>query len=132
MQARAIHHASGFALLDALTGILIFVIGILGLVAAQAVAMRAGGDAQFRLEASHHAASVLGAIRASDPATAALEFTSPSGPRFVDWIRRVDLPGSIDTPPTIVFSGNDVVVTLFWRSGRGNALHQVVVSGTIQ
>ncbi len=129
--------ARGFALLDALLGILIFSIGILGLVGAQAMAMKAGGESQFRLEATQLATSAISALRIAQP-TAIPSVVSAWRARVTGYdglgnrIAGVDgLPGAAGTPPVIAIVGQEVTVTVFWRSGAGADLHQVTVNGTI-
>lgn len=139
--------AAGFALLDALIGMLIFSIGVLGLVGAQTAAMRTGGESQLRLEASQHAASVISAIRVADPANVSTLFASPTGAGYTAWCRRVTgvdcqsgaadpsiltfLPGAADDRPTVAFAGKDVTVTVSWRAGGTGDLHRVTLNATI-
>ena len=70
------HRQSGVMLIEALVGILIFMIGILALIAMQATALRAAGDARYRTEAVNYSNDLLGKIlvnvdRSSDAAMTA-------------------------------------------------------------
>ena len=53
---------AGFFLLEALVAILIFSLGILGLVAMGSVAINAQNDAQYRTEAANYASDIAGEI----------------------------------------------------------------------
>lgn len=57
---------SGVMLLEALIAILIFSLGVLGLVGMQASAVRASRDAQFRSDAGLLADQLIGQMRTSD------------------------------------------------------------------
>ena len=55
-------HQTGFFLLEALVAILIFSLGILGLVAMGSLAINAQNDAQYRTEAANYASDIAGQI----------------------------------------------------------------------
>lgn len=57
----------GAALIEALVGILIFAIGILGLVGVQVTMTRAQGAAKFRADASYLASEIVGVIWSDRP-----------------------------------------------------------------
>ena len=59
---RSRHLQSGVMLIEALVGILIFMIGILALIAMQATAIRTAGDARYRTEAVNYSNDLLGGI----------------------------------------------------------------------
>lgn len=94
-------------LLEALVGLLIFSIGILGLVGMQAVATKNVANAQFRSEAGFLASEILGQISvdqrnaASYASTGVACPTSPST-QLQYWACRVArLPGAATYPPII-------------------------------
>jgi len=97
----------GVMLLEALVGMLIFSIGILGLVGMQAVATKNVANAQFRSEAGFLAGEILSQISvdqknaASYASTGAACPTSPST-QLQYWACRVSrLPGATTYPPII-------------------------------
>ena len=97
----------GVMLLEALVGLLIFSIGILGLVGMQAVATKNVANAQFRSEAGFLASEMMGQISvdqnnaASYATTGALCPGSPSS-ALQHWACRVArLPGAVTYPPII-------------------------------
>jgi len=101
------HFQHGVMLLEALVGLLIFSIGILGLVGMQAVATKNVANAQFRSEAGFLADEILGQISvdqknaASYATTGVTCPTSPSN-QLQYWACRVArLPGATSYPPSI-------------------------------
>jgi type IV pilus assembly protein PilV len=63
-------------LIEALVGILIFMIGILALIAMQATAIRAAGDARYRTEAVNYSNDLLGSILVNVDRTSAAAMTA--------------------------------------------------------
>lgn len=140
----------GFVLLDAVVAILIFSVGILGMVSLQGAAIKLAGDAQYRSNAAMSADQVIAQMwGAYDPSTLGVNLTaayaSPSGPKFLVWKATLDctqspqplscLPGSSAYPPSIVITNGDtsglspsstVVVTVFWRSPNDTVTHNYV------
>jgi len=118
---------SGVMLIEALIALLIFAIGILGIVGLQAAATTASSDAKYRSEAALIANELIGQMWVSDrtPATLLAAFSSPvgaipAGPGYTAWawvgtntaspgtqtapalgtvLER--LPGAISNPPTV-------------------------------
>lgn len=73
----SIHRQAGVMLIEALVGILIFMIGILALIAMQAAAIRSAGDARYRTEAVNYSNDLLGQILVNvDRSSAAAMTTS--------------------------------------------------------
>lgn len=63
MPMHRIHRQSGMTLLESLIAVLIFSIGLLALVGMLALSVAAAGEAQYRIEATNHAQSLLQSIR---------------------------------------------------------------------
>ena len=110
---------SGVMLLEALIAILIFSLGILGLVGMQASAVRASRDAQFRSQAGLLANQLVGQMWSGDRVGATLVTNSAGNsvlaanatpPRpYEIWTRQVEgtLPGVAAAPPIVtVVPGN--------------------------
>ncbi|MEO8104022.1 MAG: hypothetical protein ABI790_15980, partial [Betaproteobacteria bacterium] len=97
----------GVMLLEALVGLLIFSIGILGLVGMQAVATKNVANAQFRSEAGFLASEILSSISIDQKNAASYNSTSiicPGSPstELQHWACRVArLPGATGYPPAI-------------------------------
>jgi type IV pilus assembly protein PilV len=115
-----------------MVAILIFSIGILALMSLHALSIKNTTDAQYRSEASYLANGVLARIRLADPGTVVADFASPSGTQYTQWVTDVaaasaTLPGMGAIPPTIVFTGRQVTVTLFWQGQSDSGTRRHVV-----
>jgi type IV pilus assembly protein PilV len=128
----------GVMLLEALIGILIFSLGVLALVAMQAVSVSSVSNSRYRTEAAFLANDILGSAwvdrGACPPATPACvpvpnldnyRYPGGSASPLSAWSQKVQatLPGSDVYPPTITVvpmgdppSGRTVTVTLQWRA----------------
>lgn len=128
----------GFLLLEALIALLLFSLGILGLVGMQAVSARVTADAQYRAEASMHADKLISEMRSSgNPATVALDYAAGSE-KLQAWIDEIQapqtgLPGANDYPPTVTIDGapSTVTVSIFWKMPGESKEHQFVTVATI-
>lgn len=106
----------GIVLLDALIAILIFSIGVLGMVKLQSDAISYSSEAKYRVDAAMLADQVIGQMWVADPATLQASFNA-GGAKFVAWKDAVALvmPQSDTYPPTIVVqSDGTVTVTVNW------------------
>jgi type IV pilus assembly protein PilV len=137
----------GVAMLEALISILIFSIGILGLIGMQATAIGASTDAKNRANAAMLANSLIGRLAVSDPTTAAAYAHRPNGPvcaptgsdstdsNVTDWLRDVSstLPGAVSNKQQIIVdtSNNLVTVAICWQLPNGD-MHQHVVTTQMQ
>ena len=146
----------GFVLLDAMIAILIFSVGILGMVALQGAATKLAGDAQYRSNAAMFADQVIaqmwgdynssgnGALLATDYST--------NGAKYSTWVAAMDcststlkncLPGVTANKPTIVvtntviYSPDDgttlvpsslVTVTVSWQAPNDTGPHSYVTT----
>ncbi|HEX5126765.1 MAG TPA: type IV pilus modification protein PilV [Rhodocyclaceae bacterium] len=70
--------ASGFVLLEALIGILIFSLGILGIVGFQAAATKLTSESRYRTEAALYADELIADMRVSNSATLTTDYDSNS------------------------------------------------------
>lgn len=133
---------SGFLLIEALIAILIFSLGILGLVALQAVVIKETTDAQYRVEASMFTNQLIAQMWAEDKVNLATNFASPNGPRYLAWRADVvtaangGLPNAAAQPPTVVFGANNqVTITIFWQlpgAVAGTPFHQHATTTQLQ
>lgn len=136
---------SGFTLIEGLIALLIFSLGILGLVAMQANAINLSTEARARIDASFLADQLFGLLAVSDPAQLASFAHRPSGGTVcapggsdstaavvTDWLAQVGalLPGAPPEQQQIVVNTVDrtVTVTLCWQVGQGAPHHHTVSS----
>lgn len=142
----------GAFLLEALIAILIFSLGVLGIVGLQARSLKAVGDAQYRGEAAFYAETLAGRMWAHDPTDVTTYFGS-GGAGFTAWSDQVTatasgLPGAATRPPEITFanlnSANGVMATIkiYWQApgdahecaddtSNPNCWHQYITSAVV-
>ncbi|WP_374241087.1 prepilin-type N-terminal cleavage/methylation domain-containing protein [Zoogloea sp.] len=77
---------SGYILLEALVALLIFSLGLLGLIGFQAASTKIATDSRFRTEAAMLADELLAKMTASDVNLVASEFAYPNGPKYKAWL----------------------------------------------
>lgn len=98
---------SGVMLLEVLIAMLIFALGVLGLVGLQANAVKQSGQAKYRTDATLLANELIGQMWLTNRTYATLNasFSSASnGASYVAWKPKVEaaLPGAGSYPPTVV------------------------------
>jgi type IV pilus assembly protein PilV len=124
-RTRARPQQRGFMLIEALIAILIFSVGILGMVGLQAAAVNQSTDARYRSEAAYLADQLLSQMWVGDRTVAALQAKyascGSSCTGWYAWYQRVQgvLPGvsdSGDTRPIVtVDTDGRVKIKVFWR-----------------
>ncbi|MEO8410880.1 MAG: hypothetical protein ABI478_09945 [Propionivibrio sp.] len=129
-------------ILEALIAILIFSIGILGLVGTLSASVSNASEAQYRTEAAFFAESLIGELRVANPATRAIDYASPSGASFVAWKTKITsgsaaLPGSAlsANAPDVAFSSANnrtVLVTIRWQAKNGSQARQYIVQTALE
>lgn len=115
-------------LIEALVAILIFAIGILGIIALQAQTLQQVGDAKFRIDAANLAEQLLGQMWADDHTTATLQskYASGNGSTYLAWRSVVQdrLPGANKMAPVVNIVSDSstsdtkkstVTVTVYWQ-----------------
>lgn len=121
---------SGFMLLEALIGLLIFSIGILSVIGLQALSIRSVSDAKYRADAALLADELIGNVWTNGKQLADLQgkFNSPDGSEYVKWFANVQsaLPGvsaanstlpTVEVAPMVLDTGPTVIqvtVTVRW------------------
>lgn len=137
-------------LLEALFGLVIFSIGILGLVALQARAISLTEDAGYRSQAAMLSSQFLTQARLADAAKVKTDFASPGGTGYKNWAKQVEkiLPGaSIKGPEAIWSDAADVTgggssetqlqvkLTIYWKPPSAklqtSSYHSFVTTGAI-
>lgn len=117
----------GIMLLEALIAILIFSVGILGLVGLQATAVRQSTDARMRSDAAQLADRLIGQMWVDNRETAALQAKyntclTSSCPGYLGWVASVSesLPGVTLTSPlrpsVTVDNAGIVTISIFWSA----------------
>jgi type IV pilus assembly protein PilV len=120
---------TGSILLEALIGIVLFLIGILGLAGLYTASMKNAGEAQYRAEAIAMANSLIAEMRTANPTTRPTGYKE-GGTDYSRWVSRIKntsngVPGAMPTPLsiTIVPTRNAVSVTVHWQpKNAGNGV----------
>lgn len=113
----------GIVLLDALIAIVIFSIGILGMMSLQSNAVSLSADAQYRTEAAMLADRIIGEMWVAPQTTLATDFSSPSGARYVPWSSLVEaLPEGEST--VVVTADGLATVTINWTQPGDSVEHE--------
>lgn len=134
-------------LLEALLGILIFTIGIIGLMGMQAAATRATADMKYRSEAALFAEQLISQMWADSHLTVATAYASPGGVKYLAWrggitAAATGLPGAGDAanlPTVTVVQGVQgsaiaqptatvVTITIRWQGPGEAAAHRYVTT----
>jgi type IV pilus assembly protein PilV len=121
----------GAALIEALVGILIFSVGILGLVGLQATMTRAQGAAKYRADAAYLSSEIIGAMWADKPNLASYASPCTGYQRCVDLVNKVStaLPqGNLVLVPS---PSGAVSLTVTWSSAN-EGTRTYALSTTIQ
>ncbi len=135
----SLKNQSGMLLLEGMIAILIFTIGVLGVVGLQATVVKQVSDAKFRTDASMLANQLLGTMWVSDRTTLALQtHFNTGGDAYNTWKDRVTttLPGVAANPPTVAVSDAGVAtITIQWLApseAAGVSAHRHVVIAQIR
>ncbi len=134
---KSLRQQAGVMLLEALIGLLIFSLGVLGLIGMQAVATKATGEAKFRAEATMFAEQLIGQMSADNIANLTLDYAGTGGTggaKYEAWVAEVTadgtgLPGAdlVGNQPTVaVDAANTVTITIRWQLPNDEASHRYV------
>lgn len=122
---------TGSMVLEALFAILIFSVGILGLVRMQAVSVTHVSNAKYRTEASFLANRVISEMWSNRNNLPAYAYAGGAAPAVLTkWMAEVQgtLPGAAANPPLITLgAGNQVTVTVYWQPPNAATLHNYIV-----
>lgn len=75
----------GYVLLEALIALLIFSLGLLGMISFQAASFKIMADSRFRTEAAMLADELLARMSASEISRVQADY-GPQGPKFLSWV----------------------------------------------
>jgi type IV pilus assembly protein PilV len=136
----------GAFLLEALIGILIFSLGVLGIVGLQAQAIRFTNDAEYRAEAVYLANSLISQMWADDRATLKNNYDSVvGGPKYLAFKADVQngMTGAVfpsgpvvkvdtaDLPPRVTINSSVVQVQILWQLPGDLTVHNYITTGVI-
>lgn len=144
---------AGVALLEVLIALVLFSIGILGVVGAQGRSVQMLTDATLRSQAAQHVSDLIAEMWLTDPAQREILFSSSSATpiRYDQWRARVEtgplaLPGAADNPPQVVVNMiqqpysavgagaqtvSAVTITIFWVSPGANGANSYTTTAMI-
>ncbi|BEP38035.1 hypothetical protein GmRootV59_50060 [Variovorax sp. V59] len=125
-------HSRGIALIEVLVALLIFMLGVLGLVGLQASMTRAQTDSKVRADAAYLASELNGRMWSDLTNLASYNGTGcASQARCSEWQSKVSssLPGGTGAV-TVNASSGDVAVTISWTMPNGET-HQYVTHTTV-
>jgi type IV pilus assembly protein PilV len=122
----------GVALIEALIALLIFMLGVLGMVGLQASMTRAQTDSKSRADAAYLAGELIGRMWGDLTNMASYNGSGcGSQPRCKEWQDKVGQALPLGTGAVTVNSGSgDVLVTVSWTLPNGES-HQYVTGTTI-
>lgn len=130
-------------LLEVLIGMLLFLIGIVGIVSLQAASAKHTTDAKYRTEAAYLANAIIGRMwsdtsslssYALPPATAVTCPAASGATERDKWVCEVGtiLPNTTGAnAPTIVINGPTVTVTVQWQKDVADPVHNHVITTDI-
>jgi len=137
------HGQSGAYLLEALIGILIFALGVLGIVGLQAASLRTTSDNSLRAEAVFAATQLTGQMWADVQGNLVANYSSAgAGPTYTSWAADLKTAqgGAWVQDPTVDFANatcnaapsptsSSVYIQIFWQSNDGA---QVCANNTVK
>lgn len=134
MQTRS-NKQRGIVILENMIALLVFSMGILGVVGLLAASIKESSGSKYRNDASLLANQVVGQMWASNKVNAALVGNfGTGGPQYNLWKTTVTntLPGVAANAPTIAINGSNVAtITVKWQSPGEAGAHQYVVVASI-
>ena len=141
----------GFSLVEVLVAIVVFSLGVLGLMKLQTTAVRMSTDARQRAEATFLADQLLARMLIADPSTAASFAHKPDGAVscaptgaastnavVTEWLTQVTatLPRAVAAEQQVVVStggaATDVTVRLCWKNAESDTPHRFEINNRVQ
>jgi type IV pilus assembly protein PilV len=132
---KKINQKNGFYILEALVAILIFAIGILGVMQIQKFSVQAISDSQYRINALYLADSLIGDMWVDQNNIS--QYVNGSGTNYQSWLQELDsvLPNANQYPPKItltnVNNSQQVNITIYWKDPQLNVVSQYQTTATI-
>jgi len=125
--------ARGAVLLDGLIAIVLFSIGILGLVGLQGLSIQHAGNAKYRTDAALYADRLLAQMWAGANSASLSADYATGGVAYRAWKAELaaNLPGADANPPTVVFDGSQVTIAVHWNSPGERVVHDYLTVSQI-
>lgn len=109
---------SGMLLLEGMVAILVFTIGVLGVVGLQATVVKQVTDARYRTDAGMLVNQLLGTMWVSDRTATTLQTQfNTGGAGYATWLAKVNatLPIATTLAPTVAITSQGVAtITIYW------------------
>ncbi len=128
----------GSALVESLLALVVFSVGLIGLLVLLSAAMKESGNAALRSEASLLAADLVARMWNGDRSPQALQarFGDPGQGEYRDWLQRVQssLPGitaAANQPQLDIADDRRITLTLRWQAPGDRLAHELVVHSVI-
>lgn len=126
----------GMILIEALVAILIFAIGVLGVIALQAAMVKQVGEAKYRIDAANLTEQLIGQMWADNHTTSTLaaKYASANGSAYLTWKSLVEnrLPGAAKKAPTVTIVADSatsdtrkstVTLVVYWQAPGSSEMH---------
>ena len=119
------HAARGAVLLDGLIAVVLFSIGILGMVGLQALSIKHASNAKYRTDAAMYADRLIAQMWAGAKGSGLVADFTTGGAAYSAWKSQLtaNLPGSEANPPTVAFDGSEVTIVVHWNAPGDSAVH---------
>lgn len=128
----------GSALVESLLAVVVFSVGLIGLLALLSAALLESGNAAYRSEASLLAADLIARMWNGDRSPQALQarFGNAGAAEYSDWLQRVQstLPGvsaTVNLPQLEIGADRRVTLTVRWQAAGERRPHELVVHSVI-
>lgn len=131
---------AGIMLLETLIGLLIFAIGVLGLLGMQATAMKVTADSKYRAEATMYADQLINQMWADKRNNADLVANyATGGPKYDEWYDAISASGSglpgadqaANQPTVEIDANNNVTISIYWQAPGEAGRHQYITVATV-
>lgn len=132
---KKINQKNGFYILEALVAILIFAIGILGVMQIQKFSVQAISDSQYRINALYLSDSLIGNMWVDQNNIS--QYVNGSGANYQAWLQELDsvLPNANQYPPNITLTNinnsQQINITIYWKDPQLNVVSQYQTTATI-
>jgi len=135
------HGQGGFTLIEVMVSLLIFTLGVIGLIGMQAMMINNSMDAESRMQASYYANQLIGQMwvdRGNNDTNLVTYDTAygtwPTDHYLPNWLTGVagGLPGASGTnSPTVTVNGNQVDIVIRWQLPNDPNPHTYVARAII-
>jgi type IV pilus assembly protein PilV len=129
------HGQRGSSLIEGLLALVVFSIGLMGLLMLLSATLIDSGQARYRSEASFLASDLVARLWSGDRSLASLQsrFGNTESDDYQTWLQRVQasLPGTsaaANQPVIEIDNERNVIITIGWQTPGETRSHRVVVS----